>query len=90
MTVRSPVFWRVLQVLALAIYSLVIQCLLAGEPTHPLVIVALILLVVHLLEIPHAMSLLRDRSLPRSLLVGATLVFGILWWYPVRQGILQS
>jgi ribosome recycling factor len=48
----------------------------------------LILLAVHLLEIPHALRVLRGRPISRPYLMLFTFLFGFLWWLPVERGIL--
>jgi hypothetical protein len=54
----------------------------AFEALHGWVVFILILLAVHLLEIPHALRVLR-RPISRPYLMLFTVLFGFLWWLPV-------
>jgi hypothetical protein len=54
---------------------------------HGWVVFILILLAVHLLEIPHALRVLR-RPISRPYLMLFTFLFVFLWWLPVERHIL--
>jgi hypothetical protein len=54
---------------------------------HGWVVFILILLAVHLLEIPHALRVLR-RPISRPYLKLFIFLFGFLWWLPVERRIL--
>ena len=62
---------------------------MAFEALHGWVVFILILLAVHLLEIPHALRVLR-RPISRPYLMLFTVLFGFLWWLPVERRILPS
>ena len=62
---------------------------MAFEALHGWVVFILILLAVHLLEIPHALRVLR-RPISRPYLMLFTVLFSFLWWLPVERRILPS
>ncbi len=80
-------FWLA-QNCALGLFYLVAAGLLAsGQTHHWVVLVAAVLLAAHVLELPLAFRVLRERqaSAPRVLLL--TVLFGFTWWLPARRGI---
>jgi hypothetical protein len=60
---------------------------LVAQTHHWVVLVAAVLLAAHVLELPLAFRVLRERqaSAPRVLLL--TVLFGFTWWLPARRGI---
>lgn len=46
-----------------------------------------IIVVLHILEIPLAFLMLKDRKVPWGLTVWNTLVLGFAWWVPTRRGV---
>ncbi|MDY6942957.1 MAG: hypothetical protein SVU69_08070 [Pseudomonadota bacterium] len=57
---------------------------------HPLGMLWLIILVIHVLEIGVAFLALKDKDVPPMTLIAKTLVFGFIWWIPRRMGVYQS
>jgi|1048.fasta_scaffold26368_2 hypothetical protein len=84
----SFVLWNGLRLLLLAWYAVALSLAVSAQPLHGWVVFILILLAVHLLEIPHAMRVLQGRPIGRAHLVLHTLLFGVLWWFPVERRIL--
>jgi hypothetical protein len=86
---QSPGFWNSCRFALLAWYSLALNLALSRQSLHACVVVTLLLLGVHLLEVPYAIWVLRPRSVDRPYLALMTLVFGFLWWFPLRRGIIS-
>ena len=51
---------------------------------------ALVMLVVHVLELPLAFKRLAPLKIPRERLVPLTLLFGAAWWLPTQKGIFPA
>lgn len=88
MMINNRNFWFVLMAALLALYGAALLLALQGHtPAHVVVRLALIVLAVHVLEIPLAFYMLKARK-PRPVrLVFATLLFGLVWWLPARRGV---
>jgi hypothetical protein len=84
----SPLLWNVLRLVLLAWYAVALSLAVSAQPLHGWVVFILILLAVHLLEIPHALRVLRGRPISRPYLMLFTFLFGFLWWLPLERGIL--
>ena len=72
----------------LLFYGFALLLLLQGaDLSHRAVLLALVILIAHVLEIPLALKLLRERqpALPRLILM--TTLFGFTWWLPARRGL---
>ncbi len=82
-------FWIAQNVLLLAVYACGAAMLLEGRADSIMVWISAIILVAHVLEIPVAMHVLKDRNpAPGRLLLG-TLLFGFTWWLPAKKGIYE-
>jgi hypothetical protein len=84
----KPEFWYALMGGLLALYALAIVVALQGQVTHVAVRLTLAILVAHVLELPLAFRMLKDRQPRAARVVVATLLFGLLWWLPARRGLL--
>lgn len=63
---------------------------LLGYHIPALTILAGIILLAHVLEIPLAMNRLRSKNLPAGKVIMKTLVFGFTWWLPLSKGYTQE
>lgn len=82
-------FW-IAQMIALSLfYIAAIALAISGQPMHWVVKVSILLLALHVLEIPNTIRILKPKqpSLPRLLVM--TLLFGLVWWIPARRGLFQ-
>lgn len=81
-------FWLSQMLVLTMLYTAAIVLNLNGLTSHVVVKVAIVLLAAHVLEIPLAFYVLRDRN-PQALRVMiGTLLFGLIWWIPARRGLL--
>lgn len=84
---RSRTFW-LLQMLALAaLYLAAAWLAIHGMTAHVLVQMAGIILAAHVLEIPLAFYMLKERQPQVLRTMFATLLFGLVWWIPARRGL---
>lgn len=80
-------FWLSQMLVLTVLYAAAIVLYLNGMDTHLVVRIALITLAAHLLEIPVAFYVLRDRKPQALRLIVATFFFGLLWWVPAKRGL---
>jgi uncharacterized protein YhhL (DUF1145 family) len=73
------VFWLSVPLVGLLGFNVPALTLLAG-----------IILLAHVLEIPLAINRLRSKNLPTGKVVLKTLVFGFTWWLPLSKGYTQE
>ena len=52
-------------------------------------VIPLVMLLLHILELPLALNLGEGKGLPPSRSLFFTLVFGFTWWLPLRKGIID-
>lgn len=86
----KPMFWATL-IFGLSLFYVVAAVIaLRGEPHDRMVIVALVLVGLHVLEMPMAWFKLRAlKPSPIRFLV-LTLLYGLLWWVPASRGLSHS
>lgn len=83
-------FWLTLMALCLLFYGRALWHVIEGETGALSVIIAAIIIGLHILEVPMALRLLRNRN-PNPIKVSAlTIVFGLLWLIPARRGIFTA
>lgn len=80
-------FWLAAMGAIVLLYAGALWMALQGHPAHPLVRISIIFLLAHVLELPLAFRMLRDRKPDRRRVTAATLVFGAAWWVPARRGV---
>ncbi len=81
-------FWLALMAATLLFWLAALTVFLTEQTLQRIVIVALIVLGLHLLEIPIAFRVLRARRPQPLRLIVATLLFGVLWLAPARRGLV--
>jgi len=54
------------------------------------VIGLVLLLLLHISEIPHAKKVLGGKGLSNRRIAVMTILFGFTWWVPVKKGILEK
>jgi cytochrome c biogenesis protein CcdA len=81
-------FWYALMGGAVLFYIAAAVLALRGQPYPRTVYVALILLGLHVLEIPLAFNKLKGMNPQPLRLLLMTVLFGLLWWVPARRGLL--
>lgn len=82
-------FWQVLNGFLLAWYLIAAALVIDGRLDHWAVLIAGIILVAHVLEIPLAMRQLADKKPSMWRLLLFTVLFGLTWWYPARKGLFS-
>ncbi len=50
----------------------------------------LVMLLLHMAELPISMSIGREKKLETRRVVFKTLVYGFTWWLPLRKGIIDE
>ncbi|MGH8529776.1 MAG: hypothetical protein ACRETN_08040 [Nevskiales bacterium] len=58
-----------------------------GQTSHWIVLLAVIILIAHVLEIPLAFRVLKPRNPEPVRVLVLTLIFGLLWWVPAKRGL---
>ena len=86
----SKAFWLVNNAALLAIYGVAATLFSQGQDSHWLVILAAVILVAHVLEIPLAMKVLKDKNPSMGRLIAGTVLFGFTWWLPAKKGVYQA
>lgn len=85
---QNKFFWQFQMVALLAFYGFAAYWLSQGHGLdHKVVKIAAIVFATHLLEIPVAFLVLKDRQPNPLHVIAGTLVFGALWWLPAKRGI---
>lgn len=82
--------WYALQAGLVAFWLSVPLVGLLGFHVPVLTLLAGIILLAHVLEIPLAMNRLREQKLPAGKVILKTLVFGFTWWLPLSKGYTQE
>jgi len=57
---------------------------------HPLSLIWLAIMIIHVGEIFIARIALKDKPVPPGVLVFKTLIFGFIWWLPRSRGVYTS
>ncbi len=84
---EKKAFWQFNNMALLAIYAAALVLLLSGQGGHLIVLLAGLILAAHVLEIPYAWYVLRDKDGSRLRQAAGTLLFGFTWWLPAKKGI---
>ena len=80
-------FWQALMFGLLVFYAwALVQGLAHGLMQRP-VLLALAFFAAHLIEMPIAFRVLKDRKPDRLRVIAATFVFGLVWWIPAKRGL---
>mgnify|MGYP006155388459 FL=1 len=82
--------WYGLQAGLVAFWLAVPLVGLLGFHVPALTLLAGIILLAHVLEIPLAINRLRGKNIPVGKVVLKTLVFGFTWWLPLSKGFTQE
>lgn len=86
---NKPGFWIAQMCLLLALYGAALVLALLGHGLeHVVVRLSVIVLAVHLLEVPVAFFVLKGRNPQALRVIVATILFGLLWWLPAKRGVL--
>jgi len=83
----SRAFWQILNVLIIVLHLAGAYAWLRYGVSAPAAVLWLIMLGLHVLELPMAFIALRGHSVSLLRLVVGTLLFGFTWWVPARRGI---
>ncbi len=82
-------FWMVNNAALLAFYMIAGVLVIDGRLDHWAVILAALILVAHVLEIPLAMKILKEKQPSLGRLVMGTVLFGFTWWLPAKKGLYK-
>ena len=89
---NSKIFWVISMGFVLTIWiclGVIALAPLAGVSF--LARIAFVLLVVtHVLELPIAFAIGREKELKKGRIVFKTLIFGFTWWLPLRKGLIDG
>ena len=88
--IKNKAVWLGLNAFIVAFWLAAIVMLLSGHPTERLVLIAAVVLVAHVLEMPLAFLMLRGRNVAAGRIILMNLIFGFTWWLPVRRGIYAA
>lgn len=80
-------FWIAQMVGLGLLYALGIFLWAQGQATHPLALLCVVIVALHVLEIPWAFKVLKARNPQPLRVLLMTLVFGLLWWVPAQRGL---
>ncbi|HEX4879651.1 MAG TPA: hypothetical protein VFV39_07395 [Limnobacter sp.] len=82
--------WYALQA-GLVVFWLIVPLVgLLGFHLPWLTMLAAVILLAHVLEIPLAINKLRKLGLPKARVALKTLVFGFTWWLPLSKGYTRE
>ncbi len=87
---NSKAFWLGNNAVILGLYAVAAVLYFQGQTSHWLVILAAVIVVAHVLEIPLAMKVLKDKSPSMGRLIVGTILFGFTWWLPAKKGIYKA
>lgn len=87
---NKPMFWIVMMAACGLVYLAALALAYQGQAHHPVVWLAAILLVAHVLEIPMAFKKLKGKNPQPLRLIVATTLFGLLWWVPASRGVFAA
>lgn len=80
-------FW-IAQLLGLSLLYVVAAVLAwQGQTSHWIVLLAAVILIAHVLEIPLAFRVLKPQNPEPLRVLVLTLIFGLLWWVPAKRGL---
>lgn len=80
-------FWLLQNLVLLGLYATAAVLLGLGQSGHFVVLLAGVILVAHVLELPLAFRVLKPRNpAPLRVFLG-TFLFGFTWWLPAKRGI---
>lgn len=82
-------FWQVNNAVLVALYMIAAVLVIDGRTDHWGVILVAVILVAHVLEIPLAMKMLKEKNPSIGRLVVGTVLFGFTWWVPAKKGIYK-
>jgi len=80
-------FWIVQNIALLGLYAAASVLCSAGQSGHVVVLIAAVVLAAHVLEIPLAFKVLKDRKPAALRVILGTFLFGFTWWLPAKRGI---
>lgn len=86
----NKTFWLVANALTLGLHVAGIGCYLAYGAGHSLAMLWLIVVGIHLLELPMAFVAVNNRGIAASTTLAMTIVFGFTWWVPARRGVYAA
>lgn len=84
---NSKPFWIAQNIALLVLYGAASVLCTTGRSEHFIVLLATVVLVAHVLEIPVAFKLLKDRNPAPLRVILGTVLFGFTWWLPAKRGI---
>lgn len=74
----------------IALYMIAAVLVIDGRTDHWGVILAAVILIAHVLEIPLAIKVLKEKNPSMGRLIVGTVLFGFTWWVPARKGIYKA
>ena len=87
---RNRIFWILLSGATLLLYLFIIagSCLIHQPKLGWLLIGLLILL--HLIELRTALRIGRPKGVPTSRILFMNMLFGFIYWVPLRMGVFEQ
>lgn len=85
--VDNKTFWLAANVLTVLLHIIGIGCYLVQGVENPIAVLWLIVVAIHVLELPMAFVAVKDRDIAIGGVVVMTIVFGFTWWVPARRGV---
>lgn len=83
---KNKAFWLLHNIVVIAFWLTALAFIATGQTERRLVLVAAIVFVLHVVELPVAFRVLRGRNLSPLRIFTMTMLFGYTWWLPVRLG----
>jgi hypothetical protein len=83
-------FWATLIAGLSLLYVVAAVIALRGDTHHWTVTTSLVLLGLHVLEIPMAFLQLRAKKPAPLRFLLMTVLYGLLWWVPVKRGLYKA
>ncbi len=82
-------FWQVQNAALFAFYMIAAALVIIGRLDHWAVLISALILAAHVLEIPLAMKVLKDKKPALGRLLVGTILFGFTWWLPAKKGLYK-
>lgn len=88
--VDNKYFWWTIGTIVGLLHVAGIVCYLWQGLDNPVTKIWLIILGIHVLEMPMAAIALQNKRIAAPTTLFKTLVFGFTWWVPARRGIYDN
>lgn len=85
-------FWAIFRATVAVVWGilLVFGFIFPSQIAGTVKILALLLLVIHLMEVPISIKIGVERGISKEVTVTKTLIYGFTWWIPLKRGVINE